>query len=69
MRVLRIYSKETFAEVELSMKQIKHILDFLDRSNMEFNGKEEPNLVEASEYVTNDFFKTLDSLYEEFNKG
>ena len=69
MRVLKVYSKETFAEVEFSMQQIKHILDFLDKCSVKYNSKEEPSLVEASEYVTNDFLKTLDSLYNEFNKG
>ena len=69
MRVLKVYSKETFVELELSMKQIRHILDFLDKCSIEYSSKEEPSLVEASEYVTNDFFKTLDSLYDEFNKG
>lgn len=69
MRVLKVYSKETFVELELSMKQIRHILDFLDKCSIAYSSKEEPSLVEASEYVTNDFFKTLDSLYDEFNKG
>ncbi len=69
MRVLKVYSKETFVELELSMKQIRHILDFLDKCSIEYSSKEEPSLVEASEYVTNAFFKTLDSLYDEFSKG
>ena len=69
MRILKVYSKETFVELELSMKQIKLILDFLDKSNVTYNSKKEPSLDEAVEYVKNDFFKTLDSVYEEFNKG
>ncbi len=68
MKVLKIYSKETFIEIEFSMKQIKHILNFLDKCSVEYSSKEEPLLVEASEYVKNDFFKTLDSLHEQFEK-
>ena len=69
MRVLKIYSKETFVELELSMTQIRHILDFLGKSQVEFNSKEEPVMVEASRYVKSDLFPTLSSLLDEFEKG
>ena len=69
MRVLRVYSKETFAEIELSMTQIRYILDFLDRSEIKYSSEKEPQLKNAVEYVKNDFFSTLDQLFEQFNKG
>ena len=69
MRVLKIYSKETFVEVEFSMAQVRHILSFLDKCSIKYSSKEEPAMEEAAEYVKNDFFKTLDQIYEEFNKG
>jgi len=69
MRILKVYSKETFVEIELSMAQVRHILNFLDKSRVEYNSKEEPSMVDATEYVKNDFFKTLSVIYDEFDKG
>jgi len=69
MKVLKVYSKETFVEIELSMINVKHILDFLDKSRVDFNSREEPEMVEATNYVKNGFFKTLSSIHDEFEKG
>jgi len=68
MRVLKIYSKETFVELELSMTQIHLLLCFLDTCHVEYSSKEDPIMVEADKYVKNDFFKTLDKLYDQFNE-
>ena len=68
MRVLKIYSKETFVELELSMAQIHLLLCFLDVCHVEYSSKEDPIMVEADKYVKNDFFKTLDKLYDQFNE-
>jgi len=68
MRVLKIYSKETFVELELSMTQIHLLLCFLDKCHVEYSSKEDPIMVEADKYVKNDFFKTLDKLYDQFNE-
>jgi len=69
MRVLSVEPKEICVTVELKLTEVRHILNFFDKSNVEYNSKEEPSMVEATEYVKNKFFKTLDSIYEEFNKG
>jgi len=68
MRVLKVYSKETFVELELSMAQIHLLLCFLDACHVEYSSKEDPIMVEADKYVKNDFFKTLDKLYDQFNE-
>ena len=68
MRILKVYAKETFVELELSMTQVFHILSFLDRSRVEYSSKEEPSMVEADRYVKNDFFRTLEEVYEQFKK-
>ncbi len=56
-------------EVEFSMSQVRHILNFLDKSRVDYNSKDEPAMVEAVEYVQNRFFKLLDSVYDECKKG
>ena len=69
MRVLSVEPKEICVTVEFKLTEIRHILNFLDKSNVEYSSKDDPAMVEAVEYVKNDLFKTCDRLYEEFNKG
>ncbi len=69
MRVISVEPKEICVTAEFKLTQIRHLLNFLDKSKVEYSSKDDPIMVEAAEYVKNDFFKTLDRLYEEFSKG
>jgi len=61
-KLLNIYLKDTYAVMEFSGQQVKYILDFLGKCNVEYDGNKEPNLKEAVEYVTGLFFQTLENV-------
>ena len=68
MRVLSVEPKDICVTAEMSMKQVRFLLDFLDRCTIEYSSNKEPLLNDAVAYVKDDFFKTLERLYEQFNK-
>ena len=68
MEVLEVYPKDWHVRIELSVTQVNQLLDFLD--NCEFQGDpKDDELWKANNYVTKEFFPTLDRLAEEMKKG
>jgi hypothetical protein len=64
MDVLEVYPKDWFVRVELSLDQIRKLLDFLDNCTVNIDPKNR-ELVAAKDYVIGDFFAKLDKLSEE----
>ena len=64
MDVLEVYPKDWFVRIELSLDQIQKLLDFMDHCTIEIDPKNK-ELVEARDYVTENFFAKLDKLSEE----
>lgn len=63
MIILDIYPKDMHVKLELSVSQVNHILEYLDRCT--FDATIEPKMSErAKEYVEKVFFRELDRLTE-----
>ena len=69
MKVLGIEPRDVYVMFEMSHAQIELVLDFLDKSTVEYDSKEEPKLAEAVSYVKNDFFATLNQVSADLKEG
>jgi len=68
MRIIGIEPRDFYLLFELNTSQIEHLLNFLDRCTVEYDSDKEKHMKEASEYVTEDFFKQLNQVSEELKK-
>ena len=62
MKILSIQPKDIHVTFEMSLDQIKLLLDFLDNCTMKFRN---PKLQKSVDYVIQDFFKQLNDMYED----
>jgi len=69
MKILKVESKDIYVTIELSVAQIKHILDFLNHCICNYNSEEEPSMKESDAYMNETFFKELNDLYENIERG
>jgi len=69
MRVLGIEPRDIYVVLEMSHAQIELVLDFLDKSTIEYDSKTQPKLAEAVSYVKNEFFSTLNQVSEDLKQG
>ncbi|HDZ15565.1 hypothetical protein LCGC14_1082980 [marine sediment metagenome] len=69
MKILEIYPKDVYVKVEFSLKQILHLVSFLNNSVVEYSSEEKPAVHEAVSYVKNDLFPQLDTLLEDMQQG
>jgi hypothetical protein len=66
MYVLQVMPKRVCATVELDLEEIKHVLDVLDGSQVDYNAEKQPELHKSLEYVKKVFVPTMDRLLEEY---
>lgn len=69
MKVLAVYPKDVYAQVEFSTKQIDMILEFLDNSEIRYSKDDNPKLHEAVSYVQNDLFTKMQTLFDDITQG
>lgn len=69
MKVVSIEARDVYVTIDFSLKQINQILDYLSKCTVDYNSKEEPEMVEADKYVKEVFFKNLDALSEDLKNG
>jgi hypothetical protein len=62
IRVKNMYPKDIFFELEVNLKGINSVLDYLDRCVFDPDLKEEKMSEEDIKFVVEDFFKGLDDL-------
>jgi hypothetical protein len=62
IQVKGVYPKDIFVELEISLHGINLILDYLDRCVFDPDSQEEKMSEEDIAFVTEDFFKGLDTL-------
>lgn len=65
MRIVKIEPKDIHVTIELSMRHVKMILDFLAHSTADFDSVKEPDMPLAADYVK-DFYRNLNDAYENF---
>lgn len=64
MKILSIEPKDIYVTIELGLHQIKKILIALDRAEIKYDSKEEPEVGEAVKYLREEFFVELDKVFE-----
>ena len=69
MKITNVEARDIYVSFDLSIGEINHLLNFLDKSTVEFNSKDNPEMVEADKFVREEFFKNLDGLSEELKNG
>ncbi len=69
MKVLGIEPRDVYVVFEISHAQIEHVLDFLDKSTVEYDSEAEPKLAAAVSYVKNEFFAVLNQVSEDLKQG
>lgn len=65
MRVLNVEPQDIHVILDLSLTEVKKILDALEHSEIKFDGSENPEIAEAADFLRNIFFKNLDALVVE----
>jgi len=68
LKILSVRPKGIYVDLEFSVENLKHLLDFLDKCRVTYDSEEEPEFREAELYVKK-LAKTLDQLVEDINKG
>ena len=62
IQIKGVYPKDIFVELEISLKGINCILDYMDRCVFDPDTREDKMSEEDINFVTEDFFKGLDTL-------
>lgn len=65
MQIISVQPKDIHITLEMSMKEVRFLLDFLSRSKLEYTEEEK----EWVEFVTKDFFPKLNELEEKIKDG
>ena len=69
MKVVSIEARDVYITLDFSLKQVNHILDYLNRCTVEYNSEKEPEMVEADKYVKEVLFPNMDALSEDLKNG
>jgi len=69
LKILGVEPKDIHVALDISVTELSMVLDFLDHCEMEYNGKEEPEMVEAKKFVTEEFFPVLNKLLIDIKRG
>ena len=67
MRILNVVPKDITVKLELTATEIDQILEVLDNAKIDPEGNQK--LMTACAFVTDTFFKELNSLYEGIKSG
>jgi hypothetical protein len=68
VEILEIYPKDVYVKLELSLKEIEYLLDFLGNSVMSLD-KEKSEMVEAASYIQTQFYPKLNDLSKDLREG
>lgn len=64
MKILSVEPRDIYVLFELSFSEIEKILIALERAEIKYDGKEDPQIEEAAKYLNENFFVELDKVYE-----
>jgi len=63
MKVVSIQSKDIYVTIDLSITEIDKLLTALSCAKLEYDGQENPDIREAADYLTKEFYPALDDLH------
>ena len=69
MNIEKIEPRDIHITIDISLKEVNMLLDYLNHCTMEFNSEDEPDMIKVKEFVENEFFVPLDRVTEEFGNG
>lgn len=59
MKIIDIHHKDIYAVAEISLLHMQYLVMFLEKTKVEYNSEEDPEMAKAVEYVTNELFPGL----------
>lgn len=59
MKIIEVQPKDIYATVEFSIKQLRSLQMFLERAEVKYASKEEPEMVEVVEYIMDKLYPDL----------
>jgi hypothetical protein len=68
MKIIDIYPKDVFVNVELSLAEVEYLVVVLNKAQLRYDS-EKPTEVKAIEFVKDRFFPMLNSIVEENKDG
>lgn len=68
MNIVKVVPKDIYVTLELPLKEVDMLLSYMDRCEMRANLVEEPQLVEVSKFVEEEFFPELEKMVEDLKR-
>jgi hypothetical protein len=59
MKVVKIEKKDIWVTIEFSAEHLHYLKMLFDHAKIEFDGEEEPEMVQATEYLNDHFYAFL----------
>lgn len=69
MEIVTVEPRDIHVVIDLSITEVKHLVNFLDNCSIEFDSKEHPELSESISFVTEKFFKMCDDIINDVKEG
>ena len=69
MKIVEVEHRDVYVITEFSLQQLKWLEMFLSHCVVEYASKEEPEMVEADNYVKNKLFPELIEFIETIGRG
>jgi len=69
MKVINVAPKDIYLTLEISLKDLTHIRDALSCAEFRFSSTENPELKEATDFASNNFYSFLNGIIEEIENG
>jgi hypothetical protein len=67
MRVIDLYPRDFYVTIEISLREVQKIVTALGKAELKFDGTV-PHEVEAIQFIKEQFYPLLETLYEENKK-
>jgi len=68
MRIVKVAPKDIHVTFEMSLEEVGHLLFFLERTAVKFDGSKSEEQ-KSIDFVIGEFFKTLSAVEEDFKDG
>jgi len=65
MKVVKIEKKDVWVTLEFSAEHLQYLKMLFDHAKIEFDGEEEPEMLQATEYLNENFYAFLKFFVEQ----
>lgn len=69
MKILAVEPRDIHIVIDLSITEMKYLVDFLDNCTIEFDSKTDLSLSDSVSFVKNKFFKMCDDVVNDIKEG